>query len=360
MHKNRRAHIPERAFLEVLGAESLSIAEEKAVSEILNRLASKAVSSPPVPLSSVAVDFLVEPDPLITGIRGDGRIEYDEHRGRFLIKLPEGSLREPDANERRLFATYPDLRLTPRARFTYAHELAHRFFFVRSTTGWRRALELALDRLPSKSRLRAQRVLLSQEESACNRIAARVLTPDDLLIPKIHETLGSFGHVKQVLPDFQRLVEKVARDFAVSKDCIMVAIQRAIKAGLVSFPDDACLFLIQESNKTGHSSKSRWGLRVKISVLPSLLREIPLKPIFTGLNLENLGPQITRFAWSAVNDPSAIARKDISLPLTLRRLNIDQGSGNLPATFEGNWAIFGSTRYTRELLLWGRIKSTES
>ena len=66
-------------------------------------------------------------------------------------------------------------------RFTYAHEVAHRFFSVKEGGKWCRARDLATSDLPLADEMKQKITLSRIEEGLRNSIARRVLIPDDQL-----------------------------------------------------------------------------------------------------------------------------------------------------------------------------------
>jgi hypothetical protein len=99
--------------------------------------------------------------------RHDGEIYYNERLRQFVIRLRDSH--------------GPGDKV--RLRFTFAHEVAHRFFFVPSGDGWVRAVMRVSQDLPERYRMQAKWYLTRAEEELCNAIARRVLVPDHLLEP---------------------------------------------------------------------------------------------------------------------------------------------------------------------------------
>lgn len=116
---------PSGIYLDMLGVDNLKDLENSIVGQIIQiikELSRNGTTVLPIYLARVASSFLIEPKPRIIYGKNDGEIIFDEVANKFEIRLHSIN---PNI-------TLKELAENTRYRFTYAHEFAHRFFFVES------------------------------------------------------------------------------------------------------------------------------------------------------------------------------------------------------------------------------------
>ncbi len=362
--KRRSTPKPQRVYFDILGVPDATSLVEKIVSVVMNQVREKPAAIPPVSLAPTASDFLIDPRPIHEDLRGDGKLGYDNNRGRFVITLGRKSaLRQCSSGSTTVVSSaihsepWSDLTLTPRGRFTYAHELAHRFFFIKRDSGWVRALDLALQQINPAQRFRAQRILTTLEESLCNRIARRVLVPDDLFLGAIQNgELGTRAISPEKMKSVPQLIRGLAQVFAVSSECIIVKLQKAASTGLISFPEAFCLLLIGESNMKGNSDRSRWDIRVKTAILPERLGGLRLQPMFIGMSVQNLGEEAAHLLHRVLKEPDVSPRGKLRFPLLLKSSTAECGTEYISAELYGFWNRFAGRDDYQGGVVWGLLQ----
>jgi hypothetical protein len=259
-------------YLEALGAESFQALEDRTVNTLLRAWKASANGTPrlPVRLSNVVEAFDILRRPRVIEGRQDGDIRFDEEYRRFQITLYSEN---PDLSLDELASRYP------RTRFTYAHEVAHRFCYVEDGGQWLRALDIATAHLDHAVRLQHRITLGRREEGFCNSVARRVLIPDEYMrgMCKVDEWLGSG-------PDFSRRLSETAHKFGVSWQCLFVSLKRCLPSGL---PDPYCVMTAGRSAGPV-TQRGRVALRLLTGILPTSARDRDVG-WHTGLDLSTLG-----------------------------------------------------------------------
>jgi hypothetical protein len=318
---------PQAKYLQLLGAPNVKTLENQIVDTILGAVRQRHSGRRlPVRLSSVANDFCISPVPHLTHGAHDGHLEYQEHSGQFVITLctpfPDRPLRE-QPNQSRM-------------RFTYAHEVAHRFFFVNQHGKWARARDLATSNLPLAEEMKHKITLSRIEEGLCNSIARRVLIPDIEL--DAVDLRDWFGKGK----GFIDLLTATARKFGVSRDCLLVRLQR----NRVSGPHVA--FLVGRSRGTVHK-KGALGLRIATWLCSQDRESVGVQRLHPGFEWSNFGRTAFESVESWMQNRS---ESEGSFEILLKF------SREESLSFRGWWSLLNTTPVrteTSRILLWGEL-----
>jgi hypothetical protein len=311
-------------YLRILGAPDVRTLEDRIVDTILGAVRQRHSGTRlPVRLSAVANDFCISPVPHLTHGSHDGQLEYEEHSRQFVITL---------------CTPYPDrpLREQPnrtRMRFTYAHEVAHRFFFVNERGKWSRARDLATSNLPLAEEMKQKITLSRIEEGLCNSIARRVLIPD-VEIDAV-DLKDWFAKGKE----FVHLLTATARKFGVSRDCLLVRLQRKQLGG----PHAA--FLVTRSRGTVHK-RGILSLRIATWVC-SRDGSVGMQRLRPGLEWSNFGRTASEFVESWMQSQGE-PEGSFEIPLEFGR----EGTRH----FRGWWSLLNTMPARTDasrILLWG-------
>jgi hypothetical protein len=196
-------------YLQLLRSDSFRSLEDSTVEALASRLRrSDGALCLPIRLSSIVEEFLIRPQPRMVFGRGDGHIEFDKLAGRFIITLHSAR------RQQQLDGAADEER---RARFTYAHEVGHRFCYAQVDDQWFRALDLATSALPRGERLRTRVTIAQREEGFCNSVARRLLIPDEAV--PTHCPIGRWFATGE---GFFSMLSDAAAKFGVSRDCLLV------------------------------------------------------------------------------------------------------------------------------------------
>jgi IrrE N-terminal-like domain len=176
-----------------------------------------------------------------------------------LVPVPGGFeiyIRHPEPQDLDLAFPEPPKLLSPRQRFTFAHEIAHTLFY----TGG--------EGVPvpnTKLKERSTRKYFGIEE-VCDRVAKRLLVPTALLS----------GEIDRKLKDPERIdanfVRSMAAKFRVSYEVTLGRLR-------VAAPDNAyarCILLVRTSEGEHRVMESYLGASL-LSALPALKRQHPLQ-----------------------------------------------------------------------------------
>jgi hypothetical protein len=169
---------------------------------------------------------------------------------------------------------------TARLRFTYAHEVGHRFCFVIDNGDWRRAIQIVVSRLSGAARIRSLRTLTMLEERLCNDVAARLLIPDTLLARVVEAAACKCG--QSSLTD---IVLSVTRTFHVTNHCAMVRLEKAVRRGVLHTADGLCVFLLGYRPEHGRVIRKP---AVMTSIIPKLLAGRKVRGAFPGADFEKV------------------------------------------------------------------------
>lgn len=328
-----------RKYLSLLGSPDLSTFEDEVVKRVLNELRkSSPQSALPVRLSTVADRFLIKPKPEMIEGNHDGEIDFHSGSGMFVIKLCQTA--DTSSAKRRSGLA--------RLRFTYAHEMAHRFFFIPNSGAWIRAVDAVLAGLPAPLAMKERITIGRIEEGVCNNIARRLLMPHDSLVSecKIDEWF---------IEDraFSRRLANTARKFGVSLDCLLVRLQRASQSHEISSRGSYCVFVIALSR--GHVLR-RGDLKPRVitALLPETVGDFRPKRVYPGFTLDKFGQETVEAIaplLSEISPPSG--RTKHLLTLAGERQGAQSKQDFL---IDGWWQILSPERSQgRRLVLWGKL-----
>lgn len=348
----KKASSPRPAYLDVLGFKSEDDLTNHITGAIREVIREKRGESLPVTVSAAAEAFGIMPKPIIEEMPRDGAIQFESSENRFVIRINQSNWTsinpklDSQDNE-----TTPEISLLYRSRFTYAHEFAHRFFFLPKACDWQRAVVTATEGLPDDERRVAFRNLYNYEETLCNRIAGDVLVPESHLVRILGDSLGKIETLHLAL-------RKASYEFRVSQECILVRIGRAIHNSIINSPPNLCIFLITKSEHKGGHSRSRTDLRVREAILPKKVLGVKVNVPFAGLAIRNLGQEALSIAEATVaSEPGS---NSFPANLTINLVRADRSG--LIATRLTGWSrrLYpgkGGQTTAEGLLLWGLLNS---
>jgi hypothetical protein len=310
----------------------------------------------PIKLSKVASQFSINPTPIFDTSVSEGRLTYSKDERQFLITLgapPLIAKKRPSADQ--LFdgkSTRDDPSMTRRLRFTYAHELAHRFCFVERTGSWIRALDLAVERKQPAAKLNDLLRLSKNEERLCNRVAGRLLVPDELLADHLGE--ASRGCEHDIVAAFYKVVDRAAARFAVTFDCMFVQLQRAFDRRIITLPDGFCAILVGETSKIGSDHLADRRPRVRVALLPKILGKSRLEALFPGLATDKLGDDVRALVSKVAAGEDTCGNVDCSLLLRTSERKYSE----LTPRLRGWWHLIGGKKRPESIriLLWGLLR----
>jgi hypothetical protein len=176
-----------------------------------------------------------------------------------LAPVPGGfqiSIRHPEPRDLDVELPEPPDLLTPRQRFTLAHEIAHTRFY---TSG--EGVPVPNTKLKNSTRTRAGL------EEACNRVAARLLVPKALLSGEIDRKLKD---PERIDADF---VRAMAARFRASADVMLARLR-------VAAPENTfarCLLLVRKIDNQYQMSDCYMGMSLLSAFPPPLRRSSLLK-----------------------------------------------------------------------------------
>jgi hypothetical protein len=307
-------------YLQLLGAASTKDFEDQVVGAVTQALCGHPRSGLQVRLSKVARDFNIRPLPEFIPGAHDGEITFQQPPGEFVIKLCNA-----DGNSLRARAA------EPRMRFTYAHEFAHRFFFVHVGDKWERALHVVTSNLDTAERMRHRITLRRIEEGLCNRIARRLLIPDEFLDVNWPADWLSEGE------KFFDLLSVVAGSLGVSRDCLLVRLQDIAPEGA-----SHCAFVVGYS-KGPVTQRGASKPRIVSGIFPSCLGSGKSRQFYPGAEWASFGECALNFF---------VERIQAGKPL-LSDITLEVGGG-VP---KGMWVLRGWARIMspNSMLIWGHL-----
>ncbi len=336
-----------RDYLELLQARDFGTFEDTVVERILGEVRKQpAEKILPVRLSAVAQKFLIRPSPQVIAGKHDGEIDFDAEAGLFVIKLCKEDASQPTSGPRTL----------ARQRFTYAHEMAHRFCFIEESNRWVRAVDVATARLTPSAAMRERITINRIEEGVCNNIARRILIPEDFLVSKCHLN-DWFRAGRECLP----LILEAARSFGVSLDCLLVRLQKEVVSGRLRLAEPHCLIVVSPSRGT-ETRRGQMKLRISTAIIPCEIGPFNVKSIYPGIALEKFGAEVAELAESlfAMN-----SRRSGSIRHSIRLIgakNRSDRSAEESFVLQGWWHLLGSnaSKESSRMLLWGTLLPTGS
>ena len=302
-----------KRYLEVLGTSNLRSYVYDTIEKLLASLRNCCADSLPVRVSQIAAEFQVEPRPRFDSIPADGQIRFVPELNKFVITLKRSIRQLPSSGSGTAESSLPSA--TVRQRFTYAHEFAHRFFFVSDENGyWERAVSVAVRRVAPELANDALRRLIKSEEGSCNVIARSLLVPRELLQRAITGTFPSSQDA-----GFLVQLGALARMFKVSDECVFVRLQQARSDRELAISPTLCALMIAQSEKVGAGQLSVSRLRVVSSLLPERLQDAEITPLFPGMCIDNLGEELTSLGANVIKrDRDATGRATLPLTLTVK------------------------------------------
>lgn len=302
-------------YLGVLNVNSLRTLEENIIASVME--ATGHVHAP-VRLAPHVSKFLINPRPIYSAAVENGRLEYDPHSKRFNIVL-----RKVDG------VTAKDEPASGRLRFTYAHEVGHRFCFVDRNGEWQRAVQIVISNLGGAARIRALRSLTMFEERLCNDVAARLLIPDEMLKQMLEPLVHS-----QFQPSLADVIVNIASTFHVTRQCAIVRLQKAIRRGIVHMVDGFCAFLLVCGSEAGFGGPKPI---VKTSIFPRLLEGKKVQSVFPGGDIGRFGGDLCVTAKGFIEHREGVFESSITVHMedSLRNLVPIQ------RTLSGSWTTIG-------------------
>jgi hypothetical protein len=328
--RGHRSSGPYAAYLRSLGTHSFKLLEDRTVNDLLEAFkpspSNKSIL--PIRLSDVVERFLIRPRPQVEYGSQDGEIEFDETAGQFIIKL---------YSTKRQLTLVELAHQDPRLRFTYAHEVAHRFCYVPVEGRWLRARDLVTTGLARAEQLRFRVTLGQKEEGFCNSVARRVLIPDELI-----GMMCPVGEWFQSGIQFFSKLSEAAVGFGVSRDCLLVRLQTSSK---VILPQADCAMIVGASAGP-ITQRGRRTLRLMTGLVGSSLADDHWYP---GLEVAELGDPFARTISSILAD-SCDSEGQIDVPMKFRSLE--------PLRLKGWFHLLpGPDELDRRILVWGRLNS---
>lgn len=152
-----------QSYLHQLQARSIDEIEERCVAQVARALRqSDGAKRGPHRLASIVSLLNVDPRPLVNETARDGALRYDEATGRFRVSLRRNTL--SSSYDRRL---------------TYAHEIAHSFFFVPDGGSWTRAINMIARGRETLDRCYLFNYVGDIEEKLCDTIASKMVVMYD-------------------------------------------------------------------------------------------------------------------------------------------------------------------------------------
>lgn len=358
MNDNSPASNGMQAYLALLGAHT----PKELYDKIITRVRSAIGSNPDVPvkLSQCARTFQIIPQPEFDNSVRDGELVYSEGQHSFVIRLNAEFKRPSAPDDAHLYPSdmYDDL--VGRARFTYAHEFCHRFFFIDTSAGCERAIAvIARQYADLLERTRFVRAASLAEETLCNRFAGDVLVPDRLLT----SLLSSWGISNLAASDnIFSLVDLIKRNFNVSRECAFVRIERWWRAKKIDIAEGFTALWISQSqvkggSTPGSSGKSRLAARIKVAIWPHKFGNLKIRRIFPGIAVENLGEELSEFVDMRLSEETSTTCGTVCLPVRINTCADVDNTASLVLHLRAQWVVISSNapRMSRRLFIWGTL-----
>jgi hypothetical protein len=330
-------------YLELLGVRTRAAYETDVVQRVLSGVDRRSGRTLPIRLSMVAQDFLIDPLPEIEPSVRDGCLEFDKTKGKFVIKLGRNS-RKRELGPRDMLYEGLNPLLLRRERFTYAHEFAHRFFFVEEGGTWRRAADIAVAGLTGADHFDASARLYRSEERSCNNIARRLLVPDDGL-RNLTNALCPRGDFLL----FSHELKEYANTFAISHDCMFVTLRRASDERQIAVRSGFAALLISYSDQMGEYERGRREFRIQSAII-SEDNAVKSRAMYPGRRVASLSPDLLNLLRErAIHDSGGPLDVGLQIPQVT---NTPRHSPRLM----GWWRILGRKGALPDrLLAWGSI-----
>jgi hypothetical protein len=336
-------------FFSLLGYRGPDDSSAAVTARISAALEGHGVVEPPIRLTPVAREFLIHPSPVFDANIREGRISFDSESGWFRIRLNPASGRNgasvnvaaPSAVRRRL-------------RFTYAHEFAHRFFFVEHEGTWNRAASLATH---SQHGTQICGVVAFQEEQMCNRIAADILVPEGVLV-RMAMDHGWPASIDQ--KGLLALTSRIAEGLDVTLECVLVRLERAIGRGALAWQDDQIALIIRLSDSTVEGRGS-FVPRLQIGFLPGWMSRAPYRSHYPKMAVDRWGIDFAHNVQALLRHETpgtcGHLKTTLRIPLTKNRRSTEGRSARM--RLDGTWRLSESRDVvsppSRSLFLCGSV-----
>lgn len=344
-----------RRYLDLLGASDIPTLERSIVDQILRSIPRRSPIDVPVRVSRGASQLLVDTNPRFSVSVPEGRIAFDETLKQFVVTLNSRyeNVRLQDAAAGMSTETVVSSLLL-RGRFTYAHEIAHRFCFVSTEEGWVRAIDVATREMDDPaSCIRAVRRLVALEEWLCNSVAGKVLIPDEVL----SEDVGTLFPSDSFPGDesFYGNVCSLANKLLVSRECLLYRIQRAIQLRTIEASDSFCMLLVSHTDRTPRG-RSFWRSRVRRAIVPRVISGVSISAL-AGVETHTLGPEACRMIGNLLEAGWRQPHGRLETPVMLPSAARSRAPRPVVAKLLGWWQDFGPGQREgfRDLLLWGQL-----
>lgn len=299
-------------------------------------------------MSEITSQFLINPQPEIAVGSDGGSIAFNYRDKRFLIKL---FTEDPHRS-----GAFTKSDLSNRLRFNYAHEVAHRFFFVPEDDVWVRAIHKVVKSEDGSDRIRALRALTDVEEGICNNIARRVLIPDDILLNTISPSLISDLDANH--QGFIQTLDRTSKELLVSKECLLVRLRHGVASGIIKTPPCFALFVVQNSGskKTIPTSGT---IKIRVPMLPRTVFDIRVKPAFPGMELKVFGRSADQIVRQLIYDYKQTGA--VKLPLRLPRPKDEMSSQPALVNLRGWWYKLPQAAKSTEsrMIVWGSLEAAK-
>jgi hypothetical protein len=349
-----KATSPSRAYFSLLGCTGREEFENRVVDLVQRAWSDYGARPLPVRLNKIAPRFQVRALPQSASFHGEASINFDQQAGEFVISL--GSRCNVDSRKQ-ISLWQGDFERRRRLRFTYAHELAHRFCFVGDSSSWLRAIHLIARELQGVERSRVLRILCPLEEAICNSIASRLLVPD----LDLQRFIARWGGKVAPCFDFFSLVTAGASDFEISRECFLGALKDAAERGVIELGGNFFSVLVHDSDRKGKSRSPRCRPRVMFPIVGVASDLGTVLPPFPGMAVSVLGSEIAdliateaaadKYSDSIMSIPILLkVRQAQDIPVSSREVLVD-------FRFRGWWHTWSQHGARRTTLIWGQLES---
>lgn len=250
---------------------------------LLDKVKEKSPLTPPIMLSSVAGDFSIQPEPNIENMDDAyGMINFDKTKGEFIITL-RGDCMQDEAQH-----PWQESHLNLMGRFTYTHEIAHRFLFIPKGDGnFINARNETLKKVEDPNPFYHLREL---EEMSCNLIARRTLIPSPLVAELARTYLPDEKDLP--LPSIGELILEASQKFLAPPSSAILAFREAVHKNYLKVDPDLFMLYLRYTMR----KKYEMGvIRVKILVGPFTGNNTGLKEPFLYMSYpDKLGSRFYR------------------------------------------------------------------
>lgn len=339
------------ALWTLLDAEGEVEFSSRVVSQVRGALAEERASSIPIRLSRIAHRFSIAERPVWCEPHEHAGIDYDPGRACFVIQMP----RVEHAEWRDGSVGGVGMTVLSGERFAFAHEFAHRFFFIERGGVWGRAVRFVLEALDGSARASAFRHLHALEERVCNRLASQFLVPTDVfthpgVLPEVS------GVVEHEAVPLHRYIIGLARRCEVSPEAIIVAMGRGDVLAHMPHHSDVLVLLIRESAGPRSLLGSSRRLRVAVALTPDTYATEKLRPLYAGMPLDVLGDEVVSFSRDQLD--GAVGRGLVIHTCSIRALSVAgiEARRERSLRFGASWFAWETPHGGRELLVWGRVE----